>query len=218
MKTKGLVFVNLLLISVCLSGCGSNKPNYQVSKEKYEQITDPNFYVSNMDILNLRGAYFVQSNKGIHTYVTEYDNGKVHSADSEYGDVYLDFKRGSYNQENQTWNYDGYYQEEGVWQKVSRVDTLPDDMVFPSFGWFIKYDELKYNSKDRCYELIEESKTVNTYEVYSNIKIKFMDGKVASFAYNFHTTYSDSDPNDIKEELYTFTGYGTTKVTLPVVE
>ena len=211
---KKIVVSTIMVSAILLTGC-SHKTNYKVKKEQYDELCNYASYLPKMNSLNF--TVTVTETVGDKTYVdtTKFDNGKVESI-SNYGTIYLAFEKGSYNSENQTFNYEGYFEAEGTWVKNSyQNETMPDDIFLPDVGFILSYEELEYNPESHYYEQIAESKTLNEYYVYSEVKVQFEDGKVIYISHKYKSTF---EPEKVHFTVMEITDYGSTKVNLPNVQ
>lgn len=227
---KSIVFT-LLLASALTTGCSCNKEdgsnassggeqtptvetNYKVTKEQYEDLCYTKPYLNKINSLNFRTIRKESTGNENYQYVTEFDNGKVKSS-SQWDDFYVYFKPGTYNEENRTFSYDYYYQDEGQMKKTSfENEGIPDDIFLPDLAFIISYDELKFNEETNFYEQVPEEKVLNMYEHYTEIKIKFIDGKFsyASWKCESRTTNGKTWSCSLEADEY-----GKTSVSLPNV-
>ena len=218
---KGII-ITVALSLAFLVGCkktnNSNnesengKTSYTVTKEQYDETCYYAKNVSKMTSLNYKVTYDKTVNDQTYHYYTKIDNGKLLSHSSDY-EFYLDFKKGTYNADNQTWSFDGYWQDGGVMIKESYENQrIPDDIFLPDVGFLASYDELTYNSEKNYYELNVQSKTLNDYYVYSDLKVKFENGKITYISYKEEVTYSGGKTY---YHVFEITDYGKTVVDLP---
>ena len=189
-----------------------NTTYYTVTKEEYDQNCFYRSYIPRLTSLNFTVTYSRTLNGNTKNYITKFDNGKIKSIVS-YGDFYCDFKEGTYNADNKTWSFDGYFEDDGVMTKTHfENEEMPDDIFLPDVGFIVSYDELQYNPDTNFYEQIAESKTMNYYEVYSEIKVKFINGNVSYISYTYTST---SNPEKVYYEIINVTDYNETVVDLP---
>ena len=211
---KKIVVSTIMASAILLTGC-SHKTNYKVKKEQYDELCNYESYLPKMNSLNFTVTVRETVGDKNYEYITKFDNGKVESITS-YSTFYVVFEKGSYNSENQTFNYEGYFEEEGTWAKSSyQNETMPDDIYLPDVGFILTYDELEYNSETHYYEQIAESKTLNDYYVYSEVKVQFVDGKVTYISHKYKNTF---EPEKEHLTVVEITDYGSTKVNLPNVQ
>lgn len=214
---KGILFATILSLTFLVSCKKVNKENkgseYTVTKEQYDLGCYYRNNVARMTSLNFTVYYDEYVNDGAsYRYVTTCDNGKVISSSND-GDFYLDFKAGTYNSNNLTWSYDGYFEEGDIMRKMSYENAeMPDDVFLPDVGSIVGYDELKYNSKTNSYEQIAERKTLNDYYIYSDVIVKFLNGNVTNISYKEERTY---EPGKIYSHYFEIANYGSTVVNLP---
>ena len=218
---KKIIIFTLLLSIIFLSGCKNKNKNiepeeeyYTVTQEEYNQNCNYSEYVKRLTSLNFTVEYYESSKNKNYHYITKFDNGKVMS-DAGYGEFYCDFKEGTYNDTNSTWSFDGYFEENGIMKKYSyENEEMPDDIYLPDVGYIVGYDEVKYNSGTTCYDQITDSKTLNLYYVYSEVKIRFVNGNIVNISYNYEST---TNPGNVYSIIMIITDYNKTIVTLPNV-
>ena len=214
---KKITISTILLGALLLVGCNNTKEetiDYQVSKEQYEQACSYEAYVARITSLNFTVTTTETVGERVIKENTKFDNGKIMSCMS-YGDFYCDFKEGTYNAENETWSYDGYFESEGVMKKVSfENETMPDDILLPDIEFFASYEEMSFNSETNFYEQIEE-KTLNDYYVYSEVKAQFINGNIVYASYKYMSTF---EPEKVYLNVIEITDYGSTVVNIPNVE
>jgi hypothetical protein len=216
---KGIIFtfaLSLAFLVGCKNTNNSNKESeeeyYTVTKEEYDQNCFFSSYIPRLTSLNFTVTYSETLNGNTKNYITKFDNGKVHSNVS-YGEFYCDFKEGTYNADNQTWSFDGYFEDGGVMTKTFyENEEMPDDIYLPDIGYVLGYDELEYNPETNFYEQIAESKTISLYYVYSEVKVKFINGNVSYISYT-HT--STINPEKVYYNVIEVTDYNKTTVNLP---
>ena len=211
---KKIVVSTIMVSAILLTGCGY-KTNYKVKKEQYDELCNYEAYFPKMNSLNF--TVTVKETAGDKNYldITKFDNGKVESI-SGSDSFYIVFEKGSYNSESQTFNFDGYFKDGDTWKKSSiKNETMPDDIYLPDVGFILSYDELKYNPETSYYEQIAESKTLNEYYVYSEVKVQFVDEKVTYISHKYKSTF---EPEKVHFTVMEITDYGSTKVNLPNVQ
>lgn len=219
---KGIIFtfaLSLAFLVGCKNTNNSNKESeeekttyYTVTKEEYDQNCYFEAYIPRLTSLNFTVTYSETLNGNTNNYITKFDNGKIKSIRS-YGEFYCDFKEGTYNADNQTWSFDGYFEDGGVMTKTHfENEEMPDDISLPDIGYVLEYDELEYNPETNFYEQIAESKTISLYYVYSEVKVKFINGYVSYISYT-HT--STTNPEKVYYTVIEVTDYNETVVDLP---
>ena len=212
---KKMIVSSLIIGAVFLTGCkndGSKK--YTVTKEQYDQNCYYEAFVSRITSLNFTVTRTESIGEKVVQTATKFDNGKIMSGYDE-DTFYCDFKKGTYNAENGTWSYDYYYQQEGTMNKRSFEDeTLPDDIYLPDIGFMVSYEEMSFNAETQCYEQIAESKTLNDYYVYSEVKAKFNKGNIIYVSWKYKSLF---EPEKVYLNVMEITNYGSTSVSLPNV-
>ncbi len=227
MKIRDIIFSGLLLGTMFLSSCHKTNDNskeessshtkpisYKVNESQYNELANQGHYYENILSTNFTANHEVRNDNSTMELITKIDNGKVFYYIPEYGDNYLEFKEGTYNVENNTWTADVYYEEDGNMIKATVQDYSGEDvLLLPDIGYIVNYDEVKYNSENHCYEMIAESKVLNQYYTYTNVKVKFQDDKLIYQTY----TMTDSKGN-VSVNTWNYSDFGTTKVELPIIE
>lgn len=189
--------------------------NYQVTEEEYNEVCYYSSNVARITSLNYTVTNTETVNDNTYQYITKVDYGKVMTIAS-YGDFYCDFKEGTYNSDNRTWSFDGYFEDDGVMEKIFfENQEMPDDIYLPSAGFIVSYEEVQFNSETNCYEQIAESKTLNEHEIYSDVKIQFINGNVSYISYTY---MNSTNPEKVYSCVMEITNYGTTVVSLPTIE
>lgn len=227
MKIRNIIFSGLLLGAMFLSSCDKTKDNskeessshtkpisYKVNESQYNELAKQDHYYENILSTNFTVNHEVKNDDSTTELITKIDNGKVYFYIPGYGDNYIEFKEGTYNVENNTWTADIYYEEDGNMIKETIQDYSGEDvLLLPNIGYIVSYDEVKYNSKNHCYEMIAESKVLNQYYTYTDVKVKFQDDKL------IYQTYTVTDTKgNVSVSTWNYSDFGTTKVELPIIE
>lgn len=213
-KVLGLI---PLLAVISLAACGGNNNSsdkYKISEARYNEICNYDNYVRNIVSFNMTVTFTERNGDDTYTYLTKYDNGKISTRTDDH-EFFIEFKKGTYNAENRTWTYDYYYEEDGVWKKDTYTDGLPDDIAMPDPQFLVDYSGIVFNKETNRYNTVETSFIKNLYYVYTNVEIGFENKNIVYYGYQ---TYQTSKPDEISYVEYVATNFGSTTVTLPVVE
>ena len=219
MKSKKLSGFIPLLTVLALVGCGGGgggRSKYQVNESRWNEICNYDNFIRDIATFNYTVTYSSMRGDKSYEYVTKYDNGKIYSF---HGDdsFFCDFKKGTYKAEGGTWTLDYYYQQDGAWKMNTFVDeTLPDDIYFPDPQFLVTYSEVVFSLNTNTYVVLsDEPIERNMYEMYTDVEVGFLNQNLVFYGYH---TYKTSKPEEIERVEYRVSDFGSTKVTLPVVE
>ena len=216
MKLKNIISMSVLLGGLVLSSCnpGGNEKRYTVSEEEYNSGCSAEKLISNMTTLNFTATFRESVGTKRYEYLTEFDNGKIHSVTS-YDEFYIRFYENNYVPSAETWKFDGIYRESEDDERIKvgpLVDTLPDDIILPTVANSFPYSEIQFDAETSSYKLIEEPKILNLYYYYTDFEAKFENGKIMSYKYKYYDSFSPEVVYDTSVEI---TKYGTTTVNVP---
>ena len=210
---KKIFISTIILGTVVLTACNKQASPYEVSKKQYEENCYGEKYIPKIDTLNFTVSVTETIGEDVYTTITKFDKGKVFSS-SDLDNFYVQFQSGTYSAENETWSYYYYYEEAGGYERIFiENDSLPDDMYLPDIGFLVGYEDVKYNSETKFYEMIEDSKEISG-AVFSNAKVQFLNGKIVKAGFEY---YYKSNPTKVYKYNYEIKDYGKTSVTLPEI-
>ena len=183
---------------------------YEVTKEQYEQSCY-DFYVPRINSLNFTVTYTeYYDGDVVFTSIAKLDNGKLMTS-LPFGEFYYQFIEGSYEANPRTLSYYGYFNDGGLWTKVTHLhEDMPDNIYLPNVAFFMGYEEMDFNPDTNYYEQISESKEMEGY-IFSKTKAQFLNGNL------IHLSYKISDSRKEYTNVMDVTDYGSTVVNLPIV-